>query len=151
MPQQTQGLGALQSAYSQFQNSAPPQPNSVFGQQPMGGQMAQQLGQMGGQPMGGQTQLYQDAVRQPNSTEVARYQQMLGGMQPQASMQPQNRVQEPPNQMLQQQLAMQPQPGQQRMAMRPPAMPQASNFSQMRQEDPRMQAMRNMQRYGGRR
>ena len=34
MPQQPQGLGALQNAYSQFQNSAPPQPNPMFGQQP---------------------------------------------------------------------------------------------------------------------
>jgi hypothetical protein len=31
--------------------------------------------------------------------------------------------------------------------MAPPMMPQAPNFSQMRQEDPRMQAMRHMQRY----
>jgi hypothetical protein len=31
--------------------------------------------------------------------------------------------------------------------MAPPMMPQAPNFSQMRQEDPRMQAMRHMQWY----
>jgi hypothetical protein len=43
MPQQPQGLGALQNAYSQFQNSAPPQPNPMFGQQPNPAAQASQV------------------------------------------------------------------------------------------------------------
>ena len=35
-PQNPQGFGALQNAYQQFQNGAPPQPNPMFGQQPSG-------------------------------------------------------------------------------------------------------------------
>lgn len=42
-PQQPQGLGALQNAYSQFQNSAPPQPNPMFGQQPNPAAQASQV------------------------------------------------------------------------------------------------------------
>ena len=97
MPQQPQGLGALQNAYSQFQNSVPPQPNPMFGQQPNPAAQASQVSNV--------LDAYMDNGQQA----------------PQAQPAP----------------------------MAPPMMPQAPNFSQMRQEDPRMQAMRNMQRYRG--
>ena len=102
MPQQTQGLGALQNAYSQFQNSAPPQPNPMFGEQPNPTAMAQQTSNV--------LDAYMD----------------VGQQAPQAQPAPMA----PP-------------------MMAPPMMPQAPNFGQIGQEDPRMQAMRNMQRYRG--
>jgi hypothetical protein len=52
-PQNPQGAMALQNAYHQFNTSAPPQPNPMFGQQPVGNLQGAPLGGgMAQQPMG---------------------------------------------------------------------------------------------------
>ena len=150
MPQQTQGLGALQNAYSQFQNSAPPQPNPMFGEQPNPAAQAPQVSNV--------LDAYMDVGQQPDHGPPGPEGYARSGFgQPDYNamppdQRPDNRMMGNPQQMQQRMQEMQ-QRMQQQMAqrnpMRPPMMPQASNFSQMRQEDPRMQAMRNMQRYRG--
>ena len=114
MPQQTQGLGALQNAYSQFQNSAPPQPNPMFGDQPNPTAMAQQTSNV--------LDAYMRSGQQAPQAQPAPMAPPMMGQPP--------RMGQPP-------------------MMAPPMMPQAPNFSQMGQEDPRMQYMRNLQRYRG--
>jgi hypothetical protein len=126
MPQQPQGLGALQNAYSQFQNSAPPQPNPMFGEQPNPTAMAQQTSNV--------LDAYMDVGQQAPQAQPAP---MAPPMMPPPMM--------PPPMMPPPMMPQAPIPPQ--VPMPPPMMPQAPNFSQMRQEDPRMQAMRNMQRY----
>ena len=113
----------------------------MFGEQPNPTAMAQQTSNMldaymdVGQQNPMQTQnAYQPAQQQMGNLQGAP----LGGGMPQ-----QNPTQQQMQQrMLDMQMA-------QQNPMRLPMMPQAPNFSQMGQEDPRMQAMRHMQRYRG--
>ena len=118
MPQQPQGLGALQNAYSQFQSSAPPPPNPMFGQQPNPAAQASQVSNV--------LDAYMDNGQQAPQAQPAPMAppMMAPPMMAPPMMAPPMMAQPP---------------------MAPPMM--APNFSQMRQEDPRMQAMRNMQRY----
>jgi hypothetical protein len=128
-PQNPQGVMALQNAYQQFQNGAPPQPNPMFGQQPMGNLQGAPLG--GGMPppptQSGMQQQFQDFARQ---------QQMGEGMPPQG----------PPASVLQGL------PPQAQAAIANRGMPMAPATQQTRPEDPRMAAMRYMQqmKLGGR-
>jgi hypothetical protein len=126
-PQQPQGLGALQSAYSQFMNAQPQQPSPMFGQQPMDQQM---------NPMQQQAAAYDLATGAP----------VYGYQQP---SQPQNYTPEQTQLMEQVRQQRMQQPMMQQPPMRAPMMPQAPTAQQVRPEDQRMQAMRNMQRTRG--
>ena len=155
MPQQTQGLGALQNAYSQFQNSAPPQPNPMFGQQPSG----MQQGNLQGAPLGGgmpqqnPTQQQMQAMHymnqqygRPDNAPMGAQIMGTGVGAPLGGGMPQ---QNPTQQQMQQNQQVAQDFMRQQNPMRLPMMPQAPNFGQIGQEDPRMQAMRHMQRYRG--
>jgi len=231
-PQQPQGLGALQSAYSQFMNAQPQQPSPMFGQQPMGqsnpmqstyqaygqalqaqqpmgqqmpmtasqmaggmsqqGNLQQQMQMLAGQPQQSQmnpmqSQMGGNLTGNPQSAAYDQFlqaQKMAGGMSPSNPMQqmggmPQQQSFTPQQQeeSYRQQAAQAAQSqdpmlrgagnaylggGQQAMQdygrqmmqqqqqpMRAPMMPQAPTAQQVRPEDQRMQAMRNMQRTRG--
>ena len=119
-PQNPQGVMALQNAYQQFQNGAPPQPNPMFGQQPVGNLQGAPLG--GGQAQG-------QLAFNPSTQQAPTLGAQLMGTAPHITPQPPMAV--PPGV-----------PG----TFSPQQMPGAPMTQQTRPEDPRMAAMRYMQR-----
>lgn len=113
----------MQNAFSQFQQNQ----RSLNSLQP---QSAPSMGA----PQGMQGNLGGYPPQQPMTQTTA--QQQLGGYPPMPTM----------AQAMAQQPMMQMPMG---LAQLPPSMPQAPMMQQTRQEDPRMMAMRNMQRVGG--
>jgi len=167
-PQNPQGAMALQNAYQQFQNGAPPQPNPMFGQQPMG--HAGDFNPItrhftpGGAPLGGgmaQQPMGHAGDFNPITRHFTPGGAPLGGGTPYMQSLPQQGGQQqglpqypqpvfnPSTQQAQLNQAYQDFARQQQMGG---GMPMAPATQQTRPEDPRMAAMRYMQqmKLGGR-
>jgi len=186
-PQNPQGVMALQNAYHQFNTSAPPPPNPMFGQQPMGNPQGAPLGggmQPQGDPLAGLAPphysqgalAFNPSTQQaptlgaqlmgtaphitpqpPSSSPVAALMSgmplMSGGPHPRGSftdqqtMPPQvaalmSGMQHPQAQPMGQYADI----ARQQQMQQQMGMPMAPATQQTRPEDPRMAAMRNMQR-----